>query len=335
MLRAVLLLLALQCARAVAAPVQLQASLRQPEDTCRWHDVDEEAGISSWEFQLRIDPERNATLPRAEWEADVERSFEAVERRLPALRLDRSSRRTMIWHEVERSITTDDGQPLDPEAAAAGVAYPFREVGVLRLRLCLAVVAPTGVRHPKHLLRPGEADLTLKLKGVDPGAPPTWDQGLPEQVEGAQLQRKLENDVHCDYQRASWSALYHRALGLAPAVLHRLQDVRHYFPSLPEQLRLDPAFPLPARLNHFQSKTYWNVTLDGVHGTVQLYANSPDRASALAGSASYPWELSLRLSRKGAGERLHSILELIADAADELGRVGWDVAPGGTWVQRS
>ena len=33
--------------------------------------------------------DRNATLPRAQWEADVERSFEAVERRLPALRLDR------------------------------------------------------------------------------------------------------------------------------------------------------------------------------------------------------------------------------------------------------
>lgn len=38
----------------------------------------------------------------------------------------------MIWHELERSITTNDGQPLDPEAAVAGVTYPFREVGVLR-----------------------------------------------------------------------------------------------------------------------------------------------------------------------------------------------------------
>lgn len=113
-----------------------------------------------------------------------------------------------------------------------------------------------------------QADLTLKLKGVDPGAPPAWDEGthcnlvhrlptllrtnarrwlagcsrrfacptiaraalphppsgLPEEVEGAQLQRKLENDVHCDYQRPSWSALYHRALGLNPAFLHRLRS---------------------------------------------------------------------------------------------------------------
>lgn len=107
-------------------------------------------------------------------------------------------------------------------------------------------------------------------------------------------------------------------------------DVRHYFPSLPAQLHLDAAFPLPLRLNHFQSKTCeggagaprsgdgmagvaghspispalrarrtparacgpptrrpradWNVTVDGVHGTVQLYANSPDRAAALAGA---------------------------------------------------
>lgn len=38
----------------------------------------------------------------------------------------------MIWHEVERSLTTNDGQPLDPEAAAGGLPYPFSEVGVLR-----------------------------------------------------------------------------------------------------------------------------------------------------------------------------------------------------------
>lgn len=48
--------------------------------------------------------------------------------------------------------------------------------------------------------------------------------GLAGEVEGAALQRKVENDVHCDYQRASWSALYHRALGLDPSVLHRLES---------------------------------------------------------------------------------------------------------------
>lgn len=56
----------------------------------------------------------------------------------------RSSRRTMIWHEAERSLTTDDGQPLDPEAAAAGVTYPFREVGVLRWGKDRNVCAPSG-----------------------------------------------------------------------------------------------------------------------------------------------------------------------------------------------
>lgn len=117
----------------------------------------------------------------------------------------------------------------------------------------------------------------------------------------------------------------------------------------------------------------WNVTLDGVHGTVQLYANSPDRASAVAGalgtsgwalqgsalhscgtahchhvpaltcppaagnptgSAAFPWELSIRVARKDAGERLHSILELIASAADVLGVVGWDAAPSGAWAHQ-
>lgn len=103
----------------------------------------------------------------------MERSFEAVERRLD-FTMHRASRRAMIWHEAERALSTADGRPLDPKAARAGVTYPFRQIGVLRLRLCLAVDAAPGGR---HLLRPGEADLTLKLKGVDPARPPTWHKG--------------------------------------------------------------------------------------------------------------------------------------------------------------
>lgn len=45
--------------------------------------------------------ERNATLPREDWEADVERSFEAVERRLPALRLDRRAQSCSAAHAAE------------------------------------------------------------------------------------------------------------------------------------------------------------------------------------------------------------------------------------------
>lgn len=40
--------------------------------------------------------ERNATLPRAQWEEYVERSFAAVQRRLPALRFRADSRRAMV-----------------------------------------------------------------------------------------------------------------------------------------------------------------------------------------------------------------------------------------------
>lgn len=133
---------------------------------------------------------------------------------------------------------------------------------VRRWVLWLGTIPGSSAVHSKL-----QADITLKLKGVDPGSPPTWDAGtswpwpgcsgqppaasllgaddampcrcvvtpsavllclptpgLPEQVEGAQLQRKLENDVHCDYERASWSGLFHRALGLSPAVLHRLKS---------------------------------------------------------------------------------------------------------------
>lgn len=65
----------------------------------------------------------------------------------------RSSRRTMIWHEVERCITTDDGQPLDPERAAGGPPYPFSEVGVLR---CVYVWGGVGgPENGRMLLRRG------------------------------------------------------------------------------------------------------------------------------------------------------------------------------------
>lgn len=42
-------------------------------------------------------------------------------------------------------------------------------------------------------------------------------------MRGAPLVVKLENDVHCAYQRNSWSALYHRALGLTPRALRKLK----------------------------------------------------------------------------------------------------------------
>ena len=71
--------------------------------------------------------------------------------------------------------------------------------------------------------------------------------GLPEQVEGAQLQRKLENDVHCDYERASWSGLFHRALGLSPAVLHRLKSEGAR--SLACMCRLIPGLHVPSRFD--------------------------------------------------------------------------------------
>lgn len=75
------------------------------------------------------------------------------------------------------------------------------------------------------------------------------------------------------------------------------------------------------------AQTYWDLTLDGVPGTVQLYANSPDRHSALAGSAAYPFELSMRITRKDAGEQLQHALALLAEAATVLGQNGWDAAP--------
>lgn len=46
-------------------------------------------------------------------------------------------------------------------------------------------------------------------------------------------------------------------------------------------------------------------------------------ACTTAGSACWPWELSMRVTRAAAGERLADTLELIAAAGDVLEAHGW------------
>lgn len=218
--------------------------------------------------QMRISKERNATLPRPAWEAHVEASFAAVQRRLPALRFHADSRRAMVraaggasgssegpaclpaaakppppvleacqandpivpalrrsgtrWSEPSQPTTAGPwtrrrlrrARPTPSQKSAcsgvcveggsrraAGDLWPSREhptpcacaaaphlaslpscAPPARLRLCLAVDAPG---EPRHLLRPGEADLTLKLKGVDPGALPDWHTGAADAAQAA------------------------------------------------------------------------------------------------------------------------------------------------------
>ena len=92
----------------------------------------------------------------------------------------------MVWHETAMRLSTDDGRPLDTAAAAAaGVRFEWHQLAELRLRRCLAVDAPAGERHPRHLLEPGQADLTLKLKGIDPGTFPAYDRDWRHQVCGS------------------------------------------------------------------------------------------------------------------------------------------------------
>lgn len=47
--------------------------------------------------------------------------------------------------------------------------------------------------------------------------------GSPITVHGARLAVKQEDDVHCTYQRISYSAVFHRAKGLTTRVLERLR----------------------------------------------------------------------------------------------------------------
>lgn len=95
----------------------------------------------------------------------LESNLAALERKFSGrFRVVGSSRRTMVWHETEHRLSTDDGRPLDPAATAAGVCYPWRQIALLRQRLCHAVEATAGELRPRHLLKPGQADMTLKAR---------------------------------------------------------------------------------------------------------------------------------------------------------------------------
>ncbi|KAL4458396.1 hypothetical protein ABPG75_013261 [Micractinium tetrahymenae] len=176
---------------AVPQAVQLVPGAgQQQEDACRWEDYQTAERISSWESQLRSKQDMNRS--RAEWQELVEQSFAAAERELPDFSMDRSSRRSMIWHETAHALTTKHAQPLDPEAGSS-VHFPWRQAAVLRLRACVAVEAPPEVERSHHLLEPGEADLTLKLKDVeDPQTLPHYQKGFPKKARKRQGLQELQ-----------------------------------------------------------------------------------------------------------------------------------------------
>lgn len=308
----------------------LGPQLHPGKDACRWDKYQTASRISSWEFQLRFKQDMNRT--RAEWQQLVERTFTAAQQKVPAFHIDRSSRRSMIWHETAHALTTSHARPLDP-SAASGVRFPWRQAAVLRLRACAAVEAPMGAKRPRHLLEPGQADLTLKLKDVeDPQALPRYEEAFPRKVDGSWLQVKLENDVHCDYRHVSYSAVFRRTSGVTDDALRTLRGVRRFFPTLPGLLHLGEDFELPTVLDHWQSKTYWDVRFGAVRGTVQLYLNSTSREDALSGERATMMELSMRLARHDACDacrprRLDAALQLIVQLCKELGRHGWQARP--------
>ncbi|KAL4458395.1 hypothetical protein ABPG75_013260 [Micractinium tetrahymenae] len=142
----------------------------------------------------------------------------------------------------------------------------------------------------------------------------------------------LENDVHGDYRHVSYSAVFRRTTDVTDETLRTLRGVRRYFPGLPHLMHLGEDFELPSVLDHWQSKTYWDVQFGRVRGTVQLYLNSTSRADAVSGDRATMMELSLRLARKDArgsccSHRLDKALRLIAQLCAVLGRHGWHAGP--------
>lgn len=315
-------LLLLVCSVA-ARPEALQLPGGSAAEACKWHKYETDEHVSSWEFQMRSKHDTDRTRP--EWQEIVEQAFEVAEHRFPAFKMDRSSRQSMMWRESAHRLTTDDAQPLDAAAKAHNASFPWRQVAVLRLRSCMAVEAPPGSAHT-HLLEPGQADLTLKLKDVkDPATFPTYQKGFPAEVHGARLEVKLENDVHCKKNHVSYSAVFRRTEGVEIEQLDSLEGVHAYFPTLLHLMHLPRDFPLPLAFDHFQSKTYWDVQYGDMHGTVQLYLNSTSREAAVTGSQATMMEMSMRLARKDASKprQLADALHLVGTLCELLGQHGW------------
>jgi hypothetical protein len=97
-----------------------------------------------------------------------------------------------------------------------------------------------------------------------------WPAALsPPQAEGAKLVAKLENDIHCNHERTTFSPLYRPV----PQNLDisTIAAAKPYFPKLAEIVKLEDDYPLPLIHNVWRAKIMWTVVYKGVVGEVSLH----------------------------------------------------------------
>ena len=86
------------------------------------------------------------------------------------------------------------------------------------------------------------------------------------QAEGAKLSAKLENDVHCNHERTTFSPLY------TPVPqnldISTIAAAKPYFPQLADLVKLEDDYPLPLIHDVWRAKVVWTVVFRGVVGEV-------------------------------------------------------------------
>ncbi|BDA47653.1 hypothetical protein COCOBI_10-5040 [Coccomyxa sp. Obi] len=205
--------------------------------------------------------------------------------------------------------------------------YPWRGPAFLRLRVKLA---QTDIGVEGLGVHPGNADLTLKLKDVDPAEAPPLDANMSSKVrplvgqvvqrskpKHAYLKVKVENDVYCTYANRANSEFKYSPVP-SNTNITTLAGVSEYFPDLPRFLGLPADFGLPLYSRRSFSKSVWDIKIKGVKGVANLVMNYPNVQAALLGSGAVSAELSFRLKRKDI-EAVHSAGDdQYYDAVDEV-----------------
>jgi len=230
----------------------------------------------------------------------------------------------VLLREPIYQVSSRHGHPLHGKGKKE-IQLPWNGVAYLRLRSYL-VMTPAGAYVPSAM--PGTADLTLKMKKLDPKKRQEVMQtlGLKDEAEGAKLVAKLENDVHCNHERTTFSPLY------TPVPqnldISTIAAAKPYFPQLADLVKLEDDYPLPLIHEVWRAKIVWTVVFRGVVGEANLVIKyNTTFEDAVAGRSPKNGEFSMRIRRKVAAttpDALHEGLMALARSCQVFRDHGWD-----------
>jgi hypothetical protein len=103
------------------------------------------------------------------------------------------------------------------------------------------------------------------------------------QVGTAKLSAKMEQDLHCDHQRATFSPIFKPVS--AAINVSTLEDAQMYFSNVAKLMRLDPREPLMFIHDVRRAKVVWTLVVNGVMAEVRRGSRGGRATSRLGVSA--------------------------------------------------